>query len=446
MAHFHCQLKVGVKGADKASAASHYAYLTRTGAYAKLSSDEELVVVRSGHLPKWAEVDPSVFWMASDMYEREKGSVYRELEGALPREFSLEATIMIVEKFIDLYLKDHAYTFGIHVKNGSDGLSQPHVHLMWSDRIMDGIERDPEMMFKRVAAGRKDKNGNVKAVDPAKGGCRKAGTEMFGRLIEFRECWAKLTNDAYASAGVNARVDHRSLLDQGIDRQPEKHMGPIRMAGADGQLLHARRQSLRDRRQAEERALVEIEQCARIVKGKLLIEEQAVEAQRFTKVKTAARRRVSKPRAYDPGQVRSTLYRQQIQEKNYGKSSKWLAQYWRIDREQPWRGALLTYSNALGVVRDKGGMIVAEHGNSDEIDAMLELATLKSWKSIQFSGTEDFKLRAIVATLKDGQFEISVQLEADKALLRRARSIVAGGGKFETSTGIGEIPKPNNIP
>ena len=441
MAHFHCQLKVGVKGADKASAASHYAYLTRTGAYEKLFSDEELVVTRSGHLPKWAEADPSVFWMASDVYEREKGSVYRELEGALPREISLEAATVIVEKFIDLYLKDHAYTFGIHVKKGSDGLLQPHVHLMWSDRIMDGIERDPEMMFKRVAAGRKDKNGNVKAVDPAKGGCRKAGTEMFNRLIEFREVWAKLTNDAYASAGVDARVDHRSLRDQGIDRQPEKHLGPIRMAGIEGQILLARRQALRAERQAEELALFEIERCSRIVTAKLLLEEQAEKVQ-AVKVKNAARRRVAKPRAYEPGQVRSTLYRQQIQERNYGKSSKWLAQYWRIDREEPRRDAILTYRNARGVVRDKGGMVVAEQGNSDEIDAMLELATLKSWKSIQFSGTEDFKLRAMVATLKDGQFEISVQLEADKALLRKAHWIVAGGGELETGTGLSKFPQP----
>lgn len=414
MAHFHCQLKVCVKGADRGSAASHYAYLTRTGIYEKLASDEELVVTRSGHLPIWAEADPSVFWLASDAFERDNGSVYRELEGGLPREVSLDAMTGIVEKFIDLYLRDHVYTFGIHVKNGSDGLPQPHVHLMWSDRIMDGVERNPELMFKRVAAGRKDKNGNVRIVDPAKGGCRKE-PEMFGRLMEFREVWAKLINDAYASADVNARVDHRSLKNQGIDREPEKHLGPLRMAGPEGKLLFERRQALREEREAEELALAEIERCATIVKAK-----------RFVEVQTAARRRVAKPRAFEPRQVRSTKYRQQIQEENYGKSSKWLAQYWRIDREKPWRDAVLTYRNARGVVRDKGGLIVADQGNSDEIDAMLELATLKSWRSIQFSGSENFKLRAMIATIRDGQLEISVQSEADKVLLRKAHSIVGG--------------------
>lgn len=41
-----------------------------------------------------------------------------------------------------------------------------------------------------------------------------------------RERWAEMTNLALERAGHAARVDHRSLEEQGIDRIPGYHMGP----------------------------------------------------------------------------------------------------------------------------------------------------------------------------------------------------------------------------
>jgi hypothetical protein len=37
----------------------------------------------------------------------------------------------------------------------------------------------------------------------------------------IRERWAQLSNEAFASAGLAVRVDHRSLRVQGIDREPQ---------------------------------------------------------------------------------------------------------------------------------------------------------------------------------------------------------------------------------
>jgi len=39
-------------------------------------------------------------------------------------------------------------------------------------------------------------------------------------MMAIRERLASLTNDAYKAAGLELRVDHRSLSDQGIDREP----------------------------------------------------------------------------------------------------------------------------------------------------------------------------------------------------------------------------------
>lgn len=45
-------------------------------------------------------------------------------------------------------------------------------------------------------------------------------------IEQLRSTWADLTNQALEKAGSPARVDHRTLADQGIDRAPTVHLGP----------------------------------------------------------------------------------------------------------------------------------------------------------------------------------------------------------------------------
>jgi len=42
--------------------------------------------------------------------------------------------------------------------------------------------------------------------------------------VAIRERWATLVNDAFRAAGLEQRVDHRSLRAQGIDREPVSHI------------------------------------------------------------------------------------------------------------------------------------------------------------------------------------------------------------------------------
>ena len=44
-------------------------------------------------------------------------------------------------------------------------------------------------------------------------------------IFDWREQWAACINRALDGAGIPARVDHRSWERQGIDREPEPHMG-----------------------------------------------------------------------------------------------------------------------------------------------------------------------------------------------------------------------------
>jgi len=217
MASYHCTVKVGAKG--KASA--HADYISRSGKYSEGDRYEDLEATAYGNMPKWSAHNSSYFWNASDQYERVNGTSYREIEVALPREFTPAERLELVQEFIKQELGEkHAYQFAIHKPYASiEEGEQPHAHIMFSERTRDDIDRDPDQYFKRY---------NAKT--PEKGGCKKASggklaKERKTELVALREKWAEVQNKHLEKHGHNNRVDHRSLKDQGINREPEKHLG-----------------------------------------------------------------------------------------------------------------------------------------------------------------------------------------------------------------------------
>ena len=235
MASYHCSVKVG----GKSQASGHAAYIAREGSYAERDGYEDLEATGHGNLPLWAEGEPSRFWTAADRHERANGATYREIEIALPRELNPDQRRALVLDFIRQEIGErHAHQWAIHNPGAAlAGGEQPHAHLMYSERTVDGIERGAEQYFKRY-------NGQ----HPELGGCRKdsAGTEE--RLLETRQRWAEVQNAHLQQHGHAARVDHRSLADQGIDRAPEQHLGGRRVQ----QLAPEQREALLERRAAED--------------------------------------------------------------------------------------------------------------------------------------------------------------------------------------------------
>lgn len=217
MASYHCTANIGGPG----TSAGHADYIGRDGKHKKKPDDDDLEAVGHGNLPEWTGDSPRSFWQAADEFERANGSTYRELVVALPRELTPSQRQALVEDFIHQELGDkHAFQWGIHnPKAALEGGEQPHAHIMYSERILDGIERSQEQFFKRY---------NSKS--PEKGGCKKASggktkDENVEALLVTRERWARVQNEHLAGHAHDARVDHRSLKDQGIDREPERHLG-----------------------------------------------------------------------------------------------------------------------------------------------------------------------------------------------------------------------------
>lgn len=222
MATAHLSVKVGKAG----KGTPHAEYISRMGKYAqRLEQGEKLEHSESGNMPKWAQNNPLEFWKAADQYERKNGTIYREHEIALPRELSAEQRAELVREWVQNELGDrHAYTWAIHNKTALDGGEQPHVHLMFSERMNDGIERDPEQYFKRY---------NSKF--PERGGAKKhrsgeTPTERKVALKEMRDRWEQLHNAHLEKHGYSQAISMKSLAEQGIDRKAEPHMTPSESA------------------------------------------------------------------------------------------------------------------------------------------------------------------------------------------------------------------------
>lgn len=213
MAIYHLTAKTVSRG-ESASAAVRSDYIERSGRYA--SDHAELIHKGHGHMPAWAESCPRNYWEAADAHERANGRLFKQLEFALPKELSAEQQIALAASFCrDLArTKDGTLPYSFAVHKGHDK-ENPHCHLLISERVNDGISREPGLWFKRAAP------------DPAKGGAKKTN-ELRPRewLLQCRELWAERANHALRLAGHESRIDHRTLEAQGIDRVPTTHLGP----------------------------------------------------------------------------------------------------------------------------------------------------------------------------------------------------------------------------
>ena len=116
-----------------------------------------------------------------------------EIEFALPNELkTVEQYRQIIDAFIEKHLKDHYYAYAIHDKIGvmSNGQHHPHVHIMFSERLIDEVERR--------------RHGAPKV--------RKWSDKKF--LTILRADFAEIQNEVLAKNGFSIRVDHQTLKAQ----------------------------------------------------------------------------------------------------------------------------------------------------------------------------------------------------------------------------------------
>lgn len=152
-------------------APDHHDYINREGNFSNKEKYEDLVYKENCNMPMFAKEDPMLFWKSSEAFERDNGRTYTEFEISLPHEFTDTENIKLAKEFLnDTFGKDFVYSFALHRKESSkDGIDNVHVHCMFCERKLDGIERDPKTFFKRanpknIRAGgcKKDRKWNAK--------------------------------------------------------------------------------------------------------------------------------------------------------------------------------------------------------------------------------------------------------------------------------------------
>jgi hypothetical protein len=209
MAIYHLHISSGSRSGGQ-SASAKLDYISRKGKY---ENRPDNVLSTDSHLPEWA-TSPNDFWSAVDEHERANAKLFMEVEFALPRELSLKQQEAVVKEFIQTNIPKQPHTWAIHAGKGTN----PHCHLVFNERTLDGVKRNRETFFKRANKKHPEKGGAAK----------KRYLKSTDFLRSIRKSWETHANDALKSANKKVEIDCRTLKAQGIDRIPGVHRGPNR--------------------------------------------------------------------------------------------------------------------------------------------------------------------------------------------------------------------------
>jgi ATP-dependent exoDNAse (exonuclease V) alpha subunit len=160
----------------------------------------------------WAR-DRQALWNAAEIAEvRKDARVAREYEVALPHELNRGQRVELVRAFAGELANRYgvAVDFSIHGPHRNGDERNHHAHIMTTTREVTATG-----LGSKAAIEWSDTDRRKKGLEPAK-----------SEVKAVRERWAALTNEHLLERGIGARVDHRSLQDQGIDREPQSHLGP----------------------------------------------------------------------------------------------------------------------------------------------------------------------------------------------------------------------------
>jgi hypothetical protein len=103
-----------------------------------------------------------------------------------------------------------AVDFSIHAPHRNGDERNHHAHIMTTTREVTATG-----LGAKASIEWSDTDRRKQGLEPAK-----------SEVKAIREQWAALTNEHLLERGIEVRVDHRSLQEQGIDREPQSHLGP----------------------------------------------------------------------------------------------------------------------------------------------------------------------------------------------------------------------------
>ena len=172
---------------------------------------EATYAVRSHVIPR--EPEKAQAWFdAQEKTDRKNARMSDRFIGALPRELTPDQCIEAVESFCQGVTQDRVpWHFALHLELDQRGQPDwnPHAHIIIRDR---DIETGKRYLY--------TSSGPMERAQLAQKG------QKFWTTKDFRVEWEQQMNRALERAGHDVRVDHRTLKEQGIGREPQIHIGP----------------------------------------------------------------------------------------------------------------------------------------------------------------------------------------------------------------------------
>ncbi|UUZ68771.1 MobA/MobL family protein [Polaromonas sp. P2-4] len=219
MFHLHLQYRSRDGGGSCDSARQ---YIAREERFA--GRGDSVRWVRSLHMPTWAGGgSAAAYWKAAESkHSRANARTALFVEFALPKNLTRESqdalALQMAEQLSAMAIEDGSsigrlpVTLAIHEGHGRN----PHVHVLVSTSINDGVARDDKTWFRRFLPTK-----------PEKGGARRSSYITKRRWVHHvRQAWARLANGALALRGLPSNLDHRSNAARGLATQPQIHLGP----------------------------------------------------------------------------------------------------------------------------------------------------------------------------------------------------------------------------
>lgn len=191
------------------SIAAASAYMARGAGYADGRLDALFVgLYAPSEAPDWCRGRENIeqFWSKAELAERRQDAhIAERFIIALPHELTVQQNVWLLQDFITAAFvrQGRVVQVAIHTPEHGDGRNI-HAHLLVSTRGVDA--------------------GGFKATKAAEQKERHLYRRQY--VTDLRERWEATANHHLQRHGIEARIDHRSLAEQGIEREATIHLGP----------------------------------------------------------------------------------------------------------------------------------------------------------------------------------------------------------------------------
>ena len=165
-------------------------------------------------------------WNAVELSERAKNAqLCRSLRIALPKEFTLEQNINLVQEYVNENFVSRGMVADIAIHDKGDG--NPHAHVLLT---MRPLEKDGTFGAKSRMEYILDGNGERIKLPSGRYKTKKITTTDWddrGNAELWRKNWADTLNKYLEYYDHEIRVDHRSYERQGLEILPTIHLGAV---------------------------------------------------------------------------------------------------------------------------------------------------------------------------------------------------------------------------